>query len=323
MRNHSGIFAIRKTEAAIVALALAITVSACSHTTDRTDDFEEKESMAAQAPMKAQLSDIQQLSETDVGSLMKLDDFVVSLAYNANQEVPINHSIGIYGLISVSNDADTVKASLTERFDEISLYSEDECVFTSEEYTVDTTEASDGIYFVLQIAPESSAIDNGRYHITDVILGTSAETDIVLPTDTFWVSVYSEAKNGVNIIESPVSSMAERKSDQPFVCSYFFLTVNKNFNSHFTVSSSIPEKIGDDAEVSILAVHEDPKMEETTLETLKSSINQAQSQALKVYDILVSYQKMTKKHLVMQPVFSLDITGEAQTIGSLCPLTLY
>lgn len=67
--------------------------------------------------------DILELDETAVVNAMNFDHYVVSLIHNTNEEVPINRTVDVYGVLLTENDCDTVKSALTNRFSAINLYS--------------------------------------------------------------------------------------------------------------------------------------------------------------------------------------------------------
>lgn len=265
---------------------------------------------------------ILELDETDVVNAMNFDHYAVSLIHNTNEEVPINRTVDVYGVLITENDCDTVKSALTNRFAVINLYSNGEKIITANEYTVDAITAEDSTLFTLHLVVDSSPYIDGTHSIEKIEFIYSSGTTVSKEVEAFTLTFYHEEQNKTNIIESPTANAVAIAKDEFFVVNYLFLCANRNANDSFNVSFDIPENIEKVVDASLMEIAKDEDMTETALAELYLDLTPEQRNSLNVYKISVSFTKTTDKGFILQLLFATDILGEHQYMGAFCPLII-
>lgn len=295
---------------------LSSSLLSCHQESSELSHSESKQLIESSLPLKS-IFNIQ--DESKFGNLISFDNYIISIPYNTNKELSNNRTIKIYGSILVKDSVQDVQDSLTKRFSAIKLYSGDKCVVLSRSYTVDASQAENGMNLLFELRVDELYADEGELKISQVRLITKDNKEILLETPCFYITVYKETKNGVNIMDSPTAPYAKLNKDDATAVSYIFLTTNKNYKSDFQAKCIVPDSMLHSIEISGLKVAEDKNTQVDILDTLPPE----QQKRLHVYSISITYKKLVDKHIIIEPLFRLNVTGEDQTIGPFCVLSLY
>ena len=135
-------------------------VKACENTVDNEEN------------VNVELLNIREMDEKALIEAMNFNDYTVSVLYNTNDQVPLNRTVDIYGVVMVSNDEVSVKDTLTNRFSEIRLYDQKRCIITSKEYSVDTIALENGILFTLHLVIDNEPDELQTYNIDETFAKT-------------------------------------------------------------------------------------------------------------------------------------------------------
>ncbi|MCD8022060.1 MAG: hypothetical protein LUF30_03470 [Lachnospiraceae bacterium] len=269
------------------------------------------------------LHDINEYSQNDLTELINPNSYCVSLLYNTNAEKSVNRNLYIYGTIPLRNDAQVVNDAFSALYENIKLYSDEECVFQSNSYTVSSSESDDeGILILFQLTIDEITVDEGIYQIDKIIFETRTGSVTALESNSFWITVYHEENNGVAIMESPSANALSLNLYQFIILDYTFYTVNPESANEFDVSIYMPEKLSDYLDVSISAIATNEDMAELVYNELRYSLSLQQISVLSAYDITVSMTRNTNKHFAVQLLFDVNITGENQLMGAFCPFVV-
>lgn len=300
---------MRKGLVLIISFVLLFVLTSCRNENQVVDSNSEK-------------VDILELDETAVVNAMNFDHYAVSLIHNTNEEVPINRTVDVYGVLLTENDCDTVKSALTNRFSAINLYSNGKKIITANEYTVDAIEVEDGILFTLHLIVDSVSYIGETYNIEKIEFAYSSGTTVPKEVGEFSLTFYREEQNKTNIIESPTANAVALAKDEFLVVNYLFLCANTNAKDSFNVSFDIPENIEAVLDASLMEIVKDEDMTETALSELYLDLTPEQRNCLNVYKMSVSFTKTTDKGFILQLLFDTDILGEQQYMGAFCPLII-
>jgi len=268
------------------------------------------------------LFDIHQYSQNDVSSTINLDDYCVSILYNNNPNKTINRTISIYGNVPVNNGAEVVTSAFSALYSDIKLYSDGECVFSSKKYSVSSTDIDAGVQILFELEIDNDNVEERIYHIDEVELETKAGNVTSLSTDTFWITVYSEAENGVAIMDSPYANTVDLNLDEFIIVDYTFYTINTDSKNEFDVTLYIPDELTEYLDISIFSTAKNEDLTKVVYDELKGKISTEQASILCAYDITTSITRNTEKHFVAQLSFNIDITGEDELIGAFCPFSV-
>jgi hypothetical protein len=261
-----------------------------------------------------------ELDEIALVNAMNFDQYAVSLIYNTNEEIPINRTVDVYGVLLTENECDTVKSALANRFSEIDLYSNGKKIITANEYTVDAITVEEGILFTLHLVVDSVPYIDQTYSIEKIEFAYSSGTTVPKEVSEFSLTFYREEKNKTNIIESPAANAVEIAKGESIVVNYLFLCANTNANDGFNVSFDIPENIETVVDASLMEIVKDEEMTETASSELYFDLTPEQRDSLNVYNVSVSFTKTTDRGFILQLLFDTDILGEQQYMGAFCPL---
>lgn len=265
---------------------------------------------------------ILELDEIALVNEMIFDLYAVSLLHNINEEVPINRTVDVYGVLLTESDCDAVKSALTNCFSSLALYSNDMRIITADEYTVDAIPVQEGILFTLHLVVDSVPYVNKTHNIDRVEFAYSSGTTVSKEVSEFSLTFYREEQTKTNIIESPTANAAAIAKNEFLVVNYMFLCANEKAKDNFNVSFEIPEKIETMVGTSLLEIEEDKEMTKTAISALYLDLTPEQRESLKVYKMLVSFTKKTDRGFIVQLLFDTDILGEHQYIGAFCPLII-
>ena len=266
--------------------------------------------------------DILDLDETAVVNAMNFDHYAVSLIHNTNEEVPINRTVDVYGVLLTENDCDTVKSALTNRFSAINLYSNGKKIITANEYTVDAIAVEDGTLFTLHLVVDSVPYIDETHNIEKIEFAYSSGITVPKEVGAFSLTFYHEEQNKTNIIESPTANAVAIAKDEFLVVNYLFLCANTNAKDSFNVSFKIPESIETVVDASLMEIVKDEEMTETALSELYLDLTPEHRNCLNVYKMSVSFTKTTDRGFILQLLFDTDILGEQQYMGAFCPLII-
>ncbi|WP_148258377.1 hypothetical protein [Mahella australiensis] len=315
----------------VISLCVCIMViflfSACSNQSNVNLNKDNSNTKAPIQSPNANLLSVYEINDSNLRTIMSLRDYIVSIAYNTNSTVNINNTIGVYGSIAVDGSASDVADALKGRFNKIVLYSGDTIFLTSTSYSVETYKGENGFNFVLNLSAGELAnkvIDTAKeIQITKVKFQLQGDDSFELVPECYYITPYTELKNGVSIIESPTAPMTHLDTNTSFRVSYVFMTYNPVFNENFKANILYPSSFSNYLRVSDIIVSENNDMKNELLKSLSTDLTAKQKQALKVYDIGVTYQKKTNNHIVIQPLLKLDITNHEQQISPFCAMSFY
>lgn len=301
---------IRKGMALITVFALLFVLTSCTNENPNNVGF------------NSEKVNILELDEIALVNEMIFDLYAVSLLHNINEEVPINRTVDVYGVLLTESDCDSVKSALTNRFSSLALYSNDMRIITADEYTVDAIPVQEGILFTLHLVVDSVPYVNKTHNIDRVEFAYSSGTTVSKEVSEFSLTFYREEQTKTNIIESPTANAAAIAKNEFLVVNYMFLCANEKAKDNFNVSFEIPEKIETMVGTSLLEIEEDKEMTKTAISALYLDLTPEQRESLKVYKMLVSFTKKTDRGFIVQLLFDTDILGEHQYIGAFCPLII-
>lgn len=301
---------IRKGMALITVFALLFVLTSCTNENPNNVGF------------NSEKVNILELDEIALVNEMIFDLYAVSLLHNINEEVPINRTVDVYGVLLTESDCDAVKSALTNRFSSLALYSNDMRIITADEYTVDAIPVQEGILFTLHLVVDSVPYVNKTHNIDRVEFAYSSGTTVSKEVSEFSLTFYREEQTKTNIIESPTANAAAIAKNEFLVVNYMFLCANEKAKDNFNVSFEIPEKIETMVGTSLLEIEEDKEMTKTAISALYLDLTPEQREFLKVYKMLVSFTKKTDRGFIVQLLFDTDILGEHQYIGAFCPLII-
>lgn len=257
----------------------------------------------------------------DLKSCLNLSDFVACIPYNTNEQSDINRTVEIYGMINVNQTDTEVKDFFTSKFDEINLYYGEDCILSSNSYSVGTQTNEDKSYLIkFSLNIEELDISYGEYKIDRIeFVSDNEKTEY---TVSYYLNVYSEEQNLVKIIESPTAPYMSLNTGEELTVCYYFLTANDSFNKDFELKTLLPDELAQYIKIQDLQIYEDSNMLNSVADALSNEMTAQQRENLKVYAVEITYLRLTDKHIVISPVFKLDITGSEQSMGSICALYL-
>ena len=294
----------------IIAFFLLFVLSSCGT---------EKDSLIDSSLNKA---NILELDETAVVKAMHFDRFAVSTICNTNEQIPINRTVDIYGVFFTENDPDIIRAALTNRFSEISMYSNSTCIITANEYTVDSTSIEDGVLFTLHLVADDEPSVSHTYDIGKIEFVYPSGTTVHAEVDAFCLTFYSEEPNKTNIIESPAGSAVAIAQNEFLLVNYLFLSANTAAKNDFSLSFTVPPNIEPSVTASLIDIAKDEKMTETALSELYFELSAEEKNCLNVYCVSVSLTKESTRGVILQLLFNTDILGEQHYMGAFCPLII-
>lgn len=247
---------IRKGMALITVFALLFVLTSCTNENPNNVGFDSAK------------VNILELDEIAFVNEMIFDLYAVSLIHNINEEVPINRTVDVYGVLLTESDCDAVKSALTNRFSSLALYSNDMRIITADEYTVDAIPVQEGILFTLHLVVDSVPYVNKTHNIDRVEFAYSSGTTVSKEVSEFSLTFYREEQTKTNIIESPTANAAAIAKNEFLVVNYMFLCANEKAKDNFNVSFEIPEKIETMVGTSLLEIEEDKEMTKTAISAL-------------------------------------------------------
>lgn len=301
---------IRKGMALITVFALLFVLTSCTNENPNNVGF------------NSEKVNILELDEIALVNEMIFDLYAVSLLHNINEEVPINRTVDVYGVLLTESDCDAVKSALTNRFSSLALYSNDMRIITADEYTVDAIPVQEGILFTLHLVVDSVPYVNKTHNIDRVEFAYSSGTTVSKEVSEFSLTFYREERPRLISLSSPTANAAAIAKNEFLVVNYMFLCANEKAKDNFNVSFEIPEKIETMVGTSLLEIEEDKEMTKTAISALYLDLTPEQRESLKVYKMLVSFTKKTDRGFIVQLLFDTDILGEHQYIGAFCPLII-